>query len=336
LNRLLVDESKRPKAVLRDGQEKSFHGDRVILAPGPNYEIEIVQNIFRMYAIERMSQRAIVRYLNSKGIRNRRGNVWSASNMSKLLSNEKYGGTFTYCRTKWPLTGQRVRNSPHKWIRIEDAIEPIVSKELFRAAQQRLCENKELTNTDLLNYLTAVWCTAGYLSIPRVNRDRVCPTAPTYREHFGRITEAYKLIGYRQTHAYRYSKISGEMRRVHRSILCQLTSAPKCGEITFDEESQILTICELAVVVVVLPYLSPQSNPQPGWKIYFDRLGRCDAIFVLRMNKANTDVLDFYLMPRSAFSQPSFRFTETRMRQFKSYKLRSVSDFKRAIDKLRQ
>ena len=58
-----------------------------------------------MYAIERMSQREIVRVLNRKGIRNRRGNLWSASNMSKMLANEKYVGTFVYSKTKWPLTG---------------------------------------------------------------------------------------------------------------------------------------------------------------------------------------------------------------------------------------
>jgi len=182
LDRILVDDSRRPKAILRDGQEKSFHGDRVILAPGPRDEIATVREIFRMYAIERMSQREIVRTLNRKGVRNRRGNPWSASNMSKMLANEKYGGTFVYSRTKWPLTEGRLRNPPNEWIRVEGVIEPVVAEDIFDAAQRRLKERQELTNVDLLNFLTALWCTAGYLSIPRVNRDSVCPTAPTYRD----------------------------------------------------------------------------------------------------------------------------------------------------------
>ena len=189
-----------------------------------------------MYAVERMSQRAIVRFLNKKGIRNRRGNRWSSSNMSKMLANEKYGGTFIYCQTRWPLTGGRIRNPPDKWIRVEGAIEPIVTKEIFEATRRRLQENRELTDTDLLNYLTAAWCTAGYLSIPRVNRDKVCPTVPIYRNHFGHITDAYKLIGYKQVHVYRYSKVAGNMRNVHRTVLCQLSSAAKRDTVVFDEK----------------------------------------------------------------------------------------------------
>ena len=148
LHRVLVDENRRQKAILREGQAKSFHGDRVILAPGPEDEIATVREIFRMYAVEHMSQRAIVRLLNGKGIRNRRGNRWSSSNMSKMLANEKYGGTFVYCQTRWPLTGGRIRNPPDKWIRVEGAIEPIVPKEIFKATRRRLEEGRELTDTD--------------------------------------------------------------------------------------------------------------------------------------------------------------------------------------------
>jgi DNA invertase Pin-like site-specific DNA recombinase len=335
LHRLLVDDSRRPKVILRDGQAKSFHGDRVILTPGPEDEIAIVQKIFRMYAVEKMSQREIVRTLNKKGIRNRRGNRWSASNMSKMLANEKYGGTFVYCQSQWPLTGGRIPIPSQQWIRVEGAIEPIVSQDVFEAAQRRLREGRKWTDTDLLNYLTAAWCTAGYLSIPRVNRDKVCPTAPTYRDHFGHITDAYRLIGYKQVHVYRYSKIGGDMRRVHRNILCQLTSASKREVITFDEEKQVLVINgRLTVAVVVLPFLSPHRNPQPGWKLYFDRLAKCDAIFIVRMDTTNAELLDFYLVPRIIFQQPSYRFTEDRMKQFKTYKLRSVSTFDRALRRM--
>lgn len=336
LDRILVDDNKRVKAILKDGQAKSFHGDHVILAPGPKDEIAIVQDIFKMYAVERMSQREIMRLLNRKGIRNSRGNRWSASNMSMMLANEKYRGTFVYCQTKWPLAGGRVRNPRTDWVRVEGAIEPVISEDIFDKAQRRLKERQELTNADLLNYLTALWCTAGYLSIPRVNRDRVCPTAPTYRDQFGRITDAYKLIGYKQVHVYRYSKISGNMRHVHRTVLSRLITAAKRNAIAFDEKKQTLIIDEsTTVAVIVLPYLSPKRNPQPGWKLYFDRLVDCDAILVVRMNCPNTEILDFHLMPRNIFKKPSFRFTQDRMKLFDKYKLRSVSAFERAVKRIR-
>ncbi len=238
LDRVLVDDSRRPKAILQDGQEKSFHSDRVVLVPGPKDEIAIVQEIFRMYTIERMSQREIVRLLNNKGIRNRRGNLWSASNMSKMLTNEKYGGTFVYSKTKWPLTGRHERNPPNMWVRVEGAI----------------------------------W----------------------------------------------------------------LITAIKRSTIAFDEKKQVLVVngC-FTIAVVVLPYLDPEKNPQPGWKLYFDRLVDCDAIFVIRMDHTNTDALDFYLMPRNIFEKPSFRFTDERIKQLRRYKLRSVSRFEQAVKRMR-
>ncbi len=301
LDRLLVDECRRPKAILRDGQEKSFHGDRVILAPGPEDQLITVQEIFKMYA-EGKSQRDIVRHLNHKGVRNRRGNRWSPANVSKMLANEKYGGTFVYGRSKWPLTGGRVPKPSQQWIRVEGAIMPVVPKHIYEAARRRLSEGWALSDIDLLNYLTAAWCTNGYLSIPSVNRNPVCPTAPTYRDHFGHITKAYRLIGYRQAHTYRYSKISGKMRHVHRSTLSQLISAIKNNAVAFDETEQVVRINDsMTVAVFVLPYLT--GNPLPGWKLYFDRVGACDAFFLVRMEKTNTRALDFHLLPRSLFGE---------------------------------
>ena len=221
-------------------------------------------------------------------------------------------------------------------LRVEGAIDPLVPTDIFDATRRRLKERQELTNVDLLNYLTALWCKAGYLSIPKVNRDRVCPTAPTYRDHFGRITDAYKLIGYKQVHVYRYSKIDGKMRHVHRKFLCWLITAIKRDTIVFDEKKQVLLVSGcFAIAVVVLPYLNPQKNPQPGWKLYFDRLVDCNAIFIVRMDHTNTDSLDFYLMPRNIFEKPSFRFTDERIKQFRRYKLRSVSRFEQAVNRMR-
>jgi hypothetical protein len=285
--------------------------------------------------VEGMTQRAIVRLLNERGVLNRRGNRWSAANMSKTLANEKYSGTFVYARTKWPLTGGRISVPRHKWIRVEDAIEPVVSKETFEATRRRIEQERPWTDADLLNYLTAAWCATGYLSIPRVNGDKVCPTAPTYRDHFGRMSNAYKLIGYKQVRVCRYSKVSGNMRNVHRRVLCQLTSATKKHSITFDEEKQVLVIDgSVTIAVVVLPYLSPKRYTLPGWKLYFDRLSACDAIFVVRMDKANTDFFDFHLLPRTLFDQPSFRFKDERIVKFRTYKVPSIFGFERALNRL--
>jgi hypothetical protein len=254
--------------------------------------------------------------------------------MSKTLANEKYAGTFVYGVSKWPLSGGRTLVPKSEWVRVKGAIRPIVSDQVFAAAQRRRIENEPLTKNDLLNYLTAVWCTAGALSIPIVNRDMFAPSAPTYRDHFGHITEAYRLIGYKRVHSYRYSKISGEMRRVHREILCQLTAAPR-GCVTYEELSDTVTFDgKIQVAVVVLPFLNRRYMTNRGWKLYLCRLPPCHSIFVARMNEKNSEVYSYHLIPRSVFEKPSFVFTKARMPMFARYKVPSTSGFVDALTAL--
>lgn len=336
LRRVLVDANNQPKMSLKHGEAKSLHGDRVILVKGPNNETETVREIFRLFIAERMPHRQIARHLNKKGLRNRRGNPWSNSNIINMLRNEKYAGTFVYCRTTWPLLGGRTENSPDQWVRVEDKIEPIVDRETFEAAQRLLKDGWTFTDNELLDYLTVAWCTTGYLSAPRLNKNKFAPTPVTYRERFGSLASAYRLVGYKRVHAYRYSRCADRIRIIHRNLICQLISTVGVHDaVVFDEEKQVLRIKgTLSVAVVVLAYLARGNTVRPGWMLHFDRLEECDALLMARMDKSNANVVDYHFFPRKEFSQPSFRFTEATIKQFKLYKLRSLTAFYRASKKI--
>lgn len=51
--RLLIDQNGKPKVVLHRGERKSIATDRVVLMPGPQEEIDVVNEVFRMYVTER-------------------------------------------------------------------------------------------------------------------------------------------------------------------------------------------------------------------------------------------------------------------------------------------
>lgn len=105
LSRLLVDVNSQPIITLRPGEAKGLRGDRVVLIPGPHEQMTTVREIFRLYVEEYMPHRAIARHLNKLGLRTSRGNAWSNYNISKILKNEKYAGTFVYGKSTWPLLG---------------------------------------------------------------------------------------------------------------------------------------------------------------------------------------------------------------------------------------
>jgi DNA invertase Pin-like site-specific DNA recombinase len=61
LRRELVDENGHSRGLLQVGERKYLQTDHVVLRPGPAHEQEVVQEIFRRFAIEKWSEVTIVR-----------------------------------------------------------------------------------------------------------------------------------------------------------------------------------------------------------------------------------------------------------------------------------
>src|SRR5262249_12923468 len=92
MRRMLVDHDRKEKFILPQGQEKNIATDRVILIPGPAQEIATVNEIFRLYAVERLSATAIADLLNKRGIPGEGGRQWSRSIIRRMVTNPKYIG----------------------------------------------------------------------------------------------------------------------------------------------------------------------------------------------------------------------------------------------------
>jgi DNA invertase Pin-like site-specific DNA recombinase len=64
LRRQLIDHAGSAKGELARGEQKSIQTDRVILAPGPPDEVEIVRQIYRMFIEDHMNEAQIAAALN--------------------------------------------------------------------------------------------------------------------------------------------------------------------------------------------------------------------------------------------------------------------------------
>src|SRR5262249_33066840 len=67
LRRMLLSPDGIPKQQLDSGQRKSLAADRVILVPGPDHEVKVVREIYRMLIEDGFSVRRIGCELNRKG-----------------------------------------------------------------------------------------------------------------------------------------------------------------------------------------------------------------------------------------------------------------------------
>lgn len=128
------------KAVLNHARFLGYtkdKGGRLVVVPG---EAEIVRKIFSLY-LAGYGVRKIKRYLEENGIKTVTGkSEWSTSTIDRMLSNEKYVGNLLLQKTCTPdfLTGKQKKNcGEQSMFLVENAHEPIVSKEIFEDVQRR-------------------------------------------------------------------------------------------------------------------------------------------------------------------------------------------------------
>ena len=89
LRRMLVDENRRSKGILRPGEQKSVHTDRVVFVPGPAEEIEVVRWIFHRFVEAGLGAKEIARQLNERGLVSNAGLRWTEQKIRYMLQNEK-------------------------------------------------------------------------------------------------------------------------------------------------------------------------------------------------------------------------------------------------------
>src|SRR5574341_1212002 len=95
------------------------------------------------------------------------------------------------------LKKKRVVNPPEMWIRANGAFQPVVSPDLFSAAQGIIRErSKKLTNDELLDRLRKLLAQEGRLSGLLIDETDDMPSSSVYRSRFSSLVRAYYLIGY--------------------------------------------------------------------------------------------------------------------------------------------
>lgn len=108
---------------------------------------EIVRLIFHKYAVEQVSTSEIARYLTCKGYHTYRGDThWKSNTTIKILKNEKYVGDLVQKKTYTPdfLSHEKRSNRGDvPFVIIQNHHEPIISRELWNMAQERLQKNNK-------------------------------------------------------------------------------------------------------------------------------------------------------------------------------------------------
>jgi DNA invertase Pin-like site-specific DNA recombinase len=223
LRRHLVDDKGKVRGEIPFGQQKSLQSDRVVLALGPDEEVETVRHIYRWFTEERLLYKAIARRLISMGIPPPPGCGWTSAVIRNVLTNEKYVGTYVTHRTSNRLSTGKIRNPPERWVRKEGAFDSAVDKSLYQAAQDRLREwPNRYSDEDLILKLRRLYEKYGRVTHDLMANTAGVPHNETYRYRFGSMEKAYEAAGIAPR---RDRQLCGITTYARRDVLRQFSSA---------------------------------------------------------------------------------------------------------------
>lgn len=174
------DSAKEGKAIAKKPPYGYLRDDNLKLYPDPD-TAWVVKKIFQMMK-DGQGRQYIAQELDKLGIvpPNPKREFWSPSTITAIVKNEVYKGDIIWGKTSYTKRGDnylRKKTSSDKWIVSENAHEPLVSKELFNAANKahtgRHRPSTEIGKTlsnPLAGILKCKICGYTMLNIPRKDR----------------------------------------------------------------------------------------------------------------------------------------------------------------------
>jgi DNA invertase Pin-like site-specific DNA recombinase len=314
LRRQLIDQRGAPKAELVRGEHKSIQTDRIILVPGPEQEIETIRFMYESFVSGGRTEAEIALLLNQRGALNDLGRPWTRATVHQILINEKYVGNNVWNRCSCKLKGRRIYNPPERWIRHDKAFEQIVDDDTFRAAQSIIADrSKHYSDEELLDLLRGLLDKHGALSGLIIDELEVGPSSSAYRARFGSLLRAYELIGFTPERDYRYVEINRALRRMYPDLIESTIRGIETigGVVIKDSKTDLLAVNDefSASLCIVRSQETPAGAHR--WHIRFDMGLWPDITVAIRMNHMNSDILDYYLLPRFEMDAAHLRLADT-------------------------
>jgi DNA invertase Pin-like site-specific DNA recombinase len=321
LRRMLVDIDGKPKFLLEGGQEKSISTDRVMLTPGPQEEIAVVNEVFRLYAFERLSSAEIARVLNAREIPCIGGRPWTRYIVRRMVTNPKYIGANVSNRVSAKLRGRRVQNPPEMWIRKDNAFPAIVALELFERAGHAEADGRFQTDEQLLERLRRLLKKNGKLTERLIRDDVEMPCAQVYASRFGGLAEAYRRIGYQPARDLTFIERDRRLWSIRKSLIVSVTQELEAHGVSVrqDGRTKLLFVNDdVSLRVIVSPCRARKRFQR--WKLNLYSPLEPDLTVIARLAPGNDAILDYYCIPWSARSPKQFAIGRKSGNEMESYR----------------
>ena len=330
LRRMLIDQSRQRKTMLKMGEHKSIQTDRVILVRGPDEEVETVRWIYRAFIDEGKNESEIADLLNAKGIVTDFGRAWTHSTVHQILTNEKYIGNNVYHRTSFKLKRKHVENPPDKWVRAAGVFEGIIEPEqFFKAREIILTRCQRFTDEELLEKLRGLLSQHGQISGILIDETEGFPSSAAFRHRFGSLISAYRLIGYDPEIDYSFIEINRRLRKQHPEIVASVIQKIESlgASAAWDESSESLWLNDELRISIILCRHTTTLAGSSRWLIRLDTGLKPDITIAVRMDATNEGIRDYYLLPGIDMTWENLRVAEENGFYLDAYRFETLDYF---------
>ncbi len=328
---MLVDQPGQPKGGLKRGEQKSLQTDRVTLVPGPDEEVAIVHRIYQMFTRDGHSESQIAGWLNAQGILNSElGRPWTGGMVKQVLTNEKYIGNNVYNRISFKLKKKRIRNTPDMWIRQDGAFDGIIEPELFFMARGIIVERaRRFSDEELLDKLRKLYAVHQMLSAALIDGGDDMPSSAVYQSRFDSLIRAYQLVGYVPDHDYGYLEVNRHLHGLQGPFVQDLVGKLEQigAKITRDEATGLLLINGEYTASILLTRCRQTEAGALRWLVKLDKELLPDITVIARMDVANQNPADFFLLPRIDMTVPTLRLGECNGAGIDTYRFDTLGHF---------
>ena len=125
------------------------------------------------------------------------------------------------------------------------------------------------------------------------------PSTASYRHRFGSLMRAYELVGYTPDRDFAFVETNRQLRRLYPKLVDDVARVlvETGASVVRNEVSDLLTVNDQFRVSIVLSRYEVTSTGSPRWTLRFDRSLDPDLTIAVRMNSANSQPLDYYVLP---------------------------------------
>lgn len=294
LRRLSVSADGIPRRILNRGELKPAATDRVVLILGPADEVAIVRRIYSLYIDAHLTDAGIAGLLNSEGIESQPGCAWSKHHVVTLLTNLKYVGTLVFNRKTCKLSARCEHNPSFKWIVQEAAYEPLVSPQLFKAAQDER-RRRRAAVPQMLEMLRSYFRAHGKINERLIDEDRTMPHSSTFVRRFGSLSNAYRLAGISKSADCKFAITRHVVQSIRAELFaesCRLADS-LCLLLHIDPLNFVFTTS--SDVRIRVQTAACRKSEAPFWMI--TAYAEADFLLIARLDCNNRTALDYLVIP---------------------------------------